>query len=95
MTKQIKKYSIAYLESTPSPKQMPKKIELTNLQFSFCKIKQYILVDQKNIRGTSVFIIKEEKDTPGIKKKVKEVTIAMFLLKSFLDIRYITQEVSK
>ena len=83
------------MESIPSPKQIPKKIELTTLWFSFCKIKQYILADQKNIRGTSVFIIKEEKDTPGIKKKVKEVTTAMFFVKSFLDIRYITKEVSK
>ena len=78
--KQITKYIAAYFDKKPSPRKIPNNIKF----FQRCSL--LILINslsesvQNNNKKRSVLIIKDEKETAGKNKKIKQPANEAFLL---------------
>ena len=79
-TRQIKKYTAAYLAIKAKPIKIPNIIKLIILGFSLIIKTIIIAKDQNSISKISVETKKEETETAGIKKNVTAVKKARFLL---------------
>ena len=87
INKQITKYIAAYFDKKPNPKKIPNSIKF----FKSCSL--FILINslsesvQNNNKKRSVLIIKDEKETAGINKKIKQPANESFLFSPELSKR--------
>ena len=69
--KQITKYIAAYFDKKPNPRKIPNNIKFFKLCSPLILINSLSESVQNNNKKRSVLIIKDEKETAGINKKIK------------------------